>query len=140
VPTYRYRCEDCGKDFEVWQSIKDDALTEHDACGGELKKVLSAAGIVLKGPGFYKTDSRSGSGNGKTATKERDRKPEKSEKSDGSSSGSGGSGSTGGTGGTESSGSSGSSRSGESGGSSGSGGSGGSGGSSSSAKQETSSS
>jgi putative FmdB family regulatory protein len=64
MPTYRYRCESCGDDFEVWQSITDDALTTHDAsagdgsCGGHLVKVLSAAGIVLKGSGFYKTDSR----------------------------------------------------------------------------------
>jgi len=64
MPTYRYRCEGCGEDFEVWQSITDDALTTHDAstgdggCAGHLVKVLSPAGIVLKGSGFYKTDSR----------------------------------------------------------------------------------
>ena len=62
MPTYRYRCDRCGDDFEVWQSITADPLTEHDACGGDLRKVLSAAGIVLKGSGFYKTDSRSGNG------------------------------------------------------------------------------
>ena len=70
MPTYRYRCEGCGDEFEVWQSITDDALTGHDAdggCGGHLVKVLSPAGIVLKGSGFYKTDnrgSRSSSRNG----------------------------------------------------------------------------
>ena len=62
MPTYRYRCGRCGDELEVWQSITDDPLTEHEVCGGELRKVLSAAGIVLKGSGFYKTDSRSGNG------------------------------------------------------------------------------
>lgn len=64
MPTYRYRCGRCGEELEVWQSIKDPALTEHEVCGGELQKVLSAAGIVLKGSGFYKTDNRSGNGRG----------------------------------------------------------------------------
>ncbi len=62
MPTYRYRCEGCGDEFEVWQSITDDALTTHDdtGCGGSVVKVLSPAGIVLKGSGFYKTDNRGG--------------------------------------------------------------------------------
>jgi len=64
MPTYRYRCEKCGEELEVWQSITDPPLTTHDEDGGELRKVLSAAGIVLKGSGFYKTDSRSGNGKG----------------------------------------------------------------------------
>jgi putative FmdB family regulatory protein len=77
MPTYRYRCESCGDEFEVWQSITDDALSAHDGsttdggCGGHLVKVLSPAGIVLKGSGFYKTDnrgSRSSSKNGDGAT------------------------------------------------------------------------
>jgi putative FmdB family regulatory protein len=60
MPTYRYRCGECGDEFEVWQSIKDDGLATHDdGCGGPLVKVLTAAGIVLKGSGFYKNDSRS---------------------------------------------------------------------------------
>ncbi len=65
MPTYRYRCGRCGDEFEVWQSIKDEPLHSHDhGCGGELLKVLTPAGIVLKGSGFYKTDSRSGSRRG----------------------------------------------------------------------------
>ena len=61
MPTYRYRCGGCGEEFEVWQSIKDDPIRTHDhGCGGELVKVLTAAGIVLKGSGFYRNDSRSG--------------------------------------------------------------------------------
>ena len=60
MPTYRYRCGECGDEFEVWQSIKDDGLATHDdGCGGPLVKVLTPAGIVLKGSGFYRNDSRS---------------------------------------------------------------------------------
>jgi len=60
MPTYRYRCTECGEEFELWQSIKDDSLRTHeDGCGGEVLKVLTPAGIVLKGSGFYKNDSRS---------------------------------------------------------------------------------
>ena len=61
MPTYRYRCDNDGEEFEVWQSIHDDALTEHPGCGGKLTKVMAPAGIVLKGSGFYRTDSRTGS-------------------------------------------------------------------------------
>jgi putative FmdB family regulatory protein len=61
MPTYRYRCDEDGEEFEVWQSIHDDALTEHPGCGGKLTKVMAPAGIVLKGSGFYRTDSRAGS-------------------------------------------------------------------------------
>jgi putative FmdB family regulatory protein len=68
MPTYEYRCAKCGKHFDVYQSFSEDALTKHEKCGGKLTKVISPAGIVLKGSGFYKTDNRSGS---KTATKER---------------------------------------------------------------------
>ncbi len=61
MPTYRYRCQDCGEEFDVWQSIKDDTLRTHDlGCGGQLSRVFSPAGIVLKGSGFYRNDSRSG--------------------------------------------------------------------------------
>jgi putative FmdB family regulatory protein len=68
MPTYRYRCRKCGDEFETWQSIKDEPLHRHDhGCGGELLKVLTPAGIVLKGSGFYKTDSRSGSRRSGTA-------------------------------------------------------------------------
>ena len=62
MPTYRYRCGECGEEFEQWQSITDEPLRSHDhGCGGDLVKVMTPAGIVLKGSGFYKTDSRSGS-------------------------------------------------------------------------------
>jgi putative FmdB family regulatory protein len=71
MPTYRYRCGECGEEFEVWQSIKDDSLPTHDeGCGGPLVKVLTPAGIVLKGSGFYKNDSRSSGRHG--SSRERD--------------------------------------------------------------------
>jgi putative FmdB family regulatory protein len=58
MPTYRYRCEKDGEEFELWQSIHDDALTSHPGCGGAVTRVFAPAGIVLKGSGFYRTDSR----------------------------------------------------------------------------------
>jgi putative FmdB family regulatory protein len=59
MPTYEYRCAKCGEHLEVFQSFSEAPLTKHAGCGGKLAKVLSAAGIVLKGSGFYKTDNRS---------------------------------------------------------------------------------
>lgn len=65
MPTYRYRCAKCGDELEIWQSFDEKPLTRHaDGCGGKLAKVLSPAGIVLKGSGFYKTDNRSSSKSG----------------------------------------------------------------------------
>jgi putative FmdB family regulatory protein len=62
MPTYRYRCGKCGDEFEQWQSFKEDPVRTHDAgCGGEVLRVLTPAGIVLKGSGFYRNDSRSSS-------------------------------------------------------------------------------
>lgn len=61
MPTYEYRCTSCGQHVEVVQSFTDDPLSECGSCGGPLRKVFSPVGIVFKGSGFYKTDSR-GSG------------------------------------------------------------------------------
>jgi putative FmdB family regulatory protein len=58
MPTYEYRCAKCGRHLEVFQSFSEEPLRVHEECGGALAKVLSPAGIVLKGSGFYKTDSR----------------------------------------------------------------------------------
>lgn len=58
MPTYEYVCTDCGEPLEVVQSIHDDALTECPNCGGKLRKVFGNVGVVFKGSGFYKTDSR----------------------------------------------------------------------------------
>jgi putative FmdB family regulatory protein len=61
VPKYQYQCKDCGEALEVQQSFTDDALTVCPNCGGDLRKVFNAVGVVFKGSGFYKTDSRSAS-------------------------------------------------------------------------------
>ncbi|OHV32609.1 MULTISPECIES: FmdB family zinc ribbon protein [Pseudofrankia] len=61
MPTYQYRCTACGNDLEAVQSFSDAALTECPVCQGRLRKVFSSVGLVFKGSGFYKTDSRSGS-------------------------------------------------------------------------------
>ena len=58
MPTYQYACTECGHEFEAVQSFTDDALTECPACGGRLRKVFNAVGIVFKGSGFYRNDSR----------------------------------------------------------------------------------
>jgi putative FmdB family regulatory protein len=58
VPTYQYACTACDERLEAVQSFTDAPLTECPACGGALRKVFSAVGVVFKGSGFYKTDSR----------------------------------------------------------------------------------
>ncbi len=58
MPTYQYACTTCGEQLEVVQTFSDDPLTICPACGGALRKVYSAVGIVFKGSGFYRTDSR----------------------------------------------------------------------------------
>lgn len=65
MPTYQYVCTECGEPLEVVQKFSDDALTECPACNGKLRKVFSAAGIIFKGSGFYRTDSR---GSGKSSS------------------------------------------------------------------------
>ena len=61
MPTYQYRCTECGEDLEAVQKFTDPALTTCPTCGGQLRKVFNAVGVVFKGSGFYRTDSRSGS-------------------------------------------------------------------------------
>jgi len=65
VPTYQYACTECGDRLEVVQRFSDDPLSVCAACGGRLRKVFSPVGIVFKGSGFYRTDSRSADVNGK---------------------------------------------------------------------------
>ena len=60
MPTYQYACTECGHAFEQVQSFSDDALTVCPVCSGRLRKVFNAVGVVFKGSGFYRTDSRSG--------------------------------------------------------------------------------
>ncbi len=60
MPTYEYACTECGDRLEVVQRFSDDPLTTCPACSGKLRKVFSPVGIVFKGSGFYRTDSRNG--------------------------------------------------------------------------------
>jgi putative FmdB family regulatory protein len=59
LPTYQYRCTECGHEFEEFQSFTDDALSVCPVCAGRLRKVFNAVGVVFKGSGFYRNDSRS---------------------------------------------------------------------------------
>ena len=61
MPTYQYQCTECGEGLEAVQKFTDDSLTECPSCEGRLKKVFSAVGVVFKGSGFYRNDSRSSS-------------------------------------------------------------------------------
>ena len=58
MPTYQYACTECGHRFEAVQSFTEDALTDCPQCTGRLRKVFNSVGIVFKGSGFYRTDSR----------------------------------------------------------------------------------
>ena len=91
MPTYEYRCKQCGEHLEVVQSFKDDALTTCPNCGGDLRKVFGNIGITFKGSGFYKTDSRpaaksesSSSDSGSSSSSSSDSKKSDSSKSDSS--------------------------------------------------------
>ena len=90
MPTYVYECAKCGDEFELYQSFSDDPLKKHPGCGGKVAKVFQPVGIVLKGSGFYKNDSRSGGkrSNG-SAPKSDSGSSEKSDKSESSKSDSG---------------------------------------------------
>ncbi|AYF72996.1 FmdB family transcriptional regulator [Nocardia yunnanensis] len=61
MPTYSYACTECDNKFDIVQSFSDDALTVCDRCNGKLRKLFNSVGIVFKGSGFYRTDSRNGS-------------------------------------------------------------------------------
>jgi putative FmdB family regulatory protein len=84
VPTYQYTCTDCGEPIEVLQKFTDDPLSVCAACGGRLRKVFSPVGIVFKGSGFYRTDSRNGSSSS-TAAKDNAKDKQSSESSSASS-------------------------------------------------------
>ncbi len=64
MPTYQYACTACGHRFDAVQSFSDASLTDCPECAGRLRKVFSSVGIVFKGSGFYRTDSRAGSSDG----------------------------------------------------------------------------
>lgn len=94
MPTYEYRCRDCAEHLEVVQSFRDDPLTTCGICGGDLRKVFSASGIIFKGSGYYVNDTRKpipaesggsesdrSSGDGEKSTKS-DKDAKKASKSD----------------------------------------------------------
>ena len=93
MPTYEYACKDCGEHLEVVQSFKDAPLTECGRCGGTLRKVFSAAGIIFKGSGYYVTDSRKagsgGSSDGNSSSQSSDGAGSSDKKSAGTSESSG---------------------------------------------------
>lgn len=70
MPTYSYACTACDNKFDVVQSFSDNSLTECPQCSGKLRKLFNSVGIVFKGSGFYRTDSRSGSTASETAKSE----------------------------------------------------------------------
>jgi putative FmdB family regulatory protein len=82
VPTYQYQCTECGEGLEAVQKFTDDALTECPSCGGRLKKVFSAVGIVFKGSGFYRNDSRGSTSSSSPASKPSESKSSDSKSSD----------------------------------------------------------
>ena len=112
MPTYAYRCAECGHRFETVQSFTDDALTVCPVCNGVLRKVFNAVGVVFKGSGFYRTDSRAAAlaanGNGsesKNGDSSKDAKVKSDAKTPGDKS-SGGNGTNGSSNGSSSTGSS----------------------------------
>ena len=93
VPTYQYACKDCGHQFETVQSFSDDSLTVCPECGGTLRKQFGAVGVIFKGSGFYRNDSRSttksAASSAKPAAKSEESKPGSSGSSGKESSGNG---------------------------------------------------
>ncbi|HEY3827479.1 MAG TPA: zinc ribbon domain-containing protein [Bryobacteraceae bacterium] len=80
MPLYEYKCQSCGKTFEVLQKFADEPLKTHPECGGSVEKLLSAPAFHLKGTGWYATDY--GKGNGKPAKSEDSKSESKSEKAE----------------------------------------------------------
>jgi putative FmdB family regulatory protein len=70
VPTYQYSCTECGHFFEAVQSFSEDSLTVCPECDGRLRKVYNAVGVVFKGSGFYRTDSRASTSPGSSSGSE----------------------------------------------------------------------
>ncbi|MEV5013863.1 FmdB family zinc ribbon protein [Streptomyces sp. NPDC053780] len=94
MPTYQYQCTECGEGLEAVQKFTDDALTECPNCQGRLKKVFSAVGIVFKGSGFYRNDSRGSSSSSSPASSKSGASSSSSSDSGSSSSSASGSGSS----------------------------------------------
>jgi putative FmdB family regulatory protein len=86
VPTYQYACTECGEQLEAVQSFSDPALTECPNCSGKLRKVFNSVGIVFKGSGFYRNDSRPGNVTAEKANGSEPKSDSKKSDSNGSSS------------------------------------------------------
>lgn len=86
MPTYSYQCTQCGDKFDIVQSFTDDTLTTCEKCAGKLRKLFNSVGIVFKGSGFYRTDSRSGSSSATEPAAKSDAASAKSDESKSSSS------------------------------------------------------
>ena len=95
MPTYQYACTECDHAFEQVQSFSDDSLTECPQCAGRLRTIFNAVGVVFKGSGFYRNDSRT------TDAKGPDAKGSDAKSSGAKSEGSTSTGSTNGTSGSE---------------------------------------
>jgi putative FmdB family regulatory protein len=76
MPTYSYRCTECGTAFDIQQAFTDDSMTECPTCGGKLRKLFSAVGVSFSGSGFYRNDSRASEN---TAAAKKDAAPSSSE-------------------------------------------------------------
>ena len=74
MPLYVYRCNENGHEFQARQRMVDDPLTECPVCGGPVRRVVSSVGVVFKGSGFYVTDNRSSSVNGKSTKSKKEGK------------------------------------------------------------------
>ncbi|HIZ98885.1 MAG TPA: FmdB family transcriptional regulator [Candidatus Janibacter merdipullorum] len=68
MPTYAYACTQCGHQFDVVQSFSDDSLTTCPECSGALRKQYNAVGVVFKGGGFYRNDSRAADSSSSSAS------------------------------------------------------------------------
>ena len=75
MPTYSYRCTECGIAFDIQQAFTDDSLTECPTCSGRLRKLFSAVGVSFTGSGFYRNDSRTTPSEGGSASSGSDASP-----------------------------------------------------------------
>lgn len=85
MPTYQYRCKECGHKFEKRQRMSDDPIKECPVCGGSVRRVVGSVGIVFKGSGFYVTDNRRSNGKGRVKTTEKSSASSDKTKEDGKS-------------------------------------------------------
>ncbi|NMN96588.1 FmdB family zinc ribbon protein [Antrihabitans stalactiti] len=85
MPTYSYACTECDNRFDIVQSFSDDTLTVCPQCSGKLRKLFNSVGIVFKGSGFYRNDSRDAKSSATTAASSNESSTEKSSSTDSSS-------------------------------------------------------